>query len=349
MYTRAVMFTDHALRALPKVELHRHLDGSVRIATLLDIARANRLDLGARAPAALARLATVTEPLDDLAAVLARFSLLQKALCSRSAIRRVAFENVEDAWRDGVVAAELRFAPAFIAAGKSLTADEIVAAVVDGALRGMARFPVEVALIGILPRSAPLAANQDATRALLDFRAGGRPGAGLIRGFDLADQEDAHDPLPLVPLVDAAREAGLGITIHSGENTGPDWIRRTLELFRPRRIGHGIRAWGDPDLVAQLRERDVLLEVCPTSNRLTRSVPSLEEHPLCLLFRAGVPVSLNSDDPHLMAIDLVHEYELCARLYGFGFEEFAAMNRAALAHSFLDAEAKRRVQARLDG
>jgi len=98
-----------------------------------------------------------------------------------------------------------------------------------------------------------------------------------------------------------------------------------------------------------LCERDVLLEVCPTSNWLTRSVPSLEEHPLPFLLRAGVPVSLNSDDPHLMAIDLVHEYEVCARVFGFGLEEFAAMNRAALAHSFLDDEAKRRVEARLGG
>jgi adenosine deaminase len=346
-YTRVAMLTDHALRALPKVELHRHLDGSVRIATLLDLARRGRLDLGARTEAVLAPLATITEPLDDLAAVLGRFSLLQKSLFDASAVSRVAFENVEDAWRDGVVAAELRFAPAFIASGKNLTAAEIVAAVVDGTRRAAERFPVEVALIGILPRSAPLEANQAATRALLEFRASGRAGAGLIRGFDLADQEDVHDPLPLVPLVDAAREAGLGITIHSGENTGPDWIRRTLELFRPRRIGHGIKAWGDHDLVAQLCERDVLLEVCPTSNRLTRSVPSLEEHPLPLLFRAGVPVSLNSDDPHLMAIDLVHEYALCARFFGFGLEEFAAMNRAALAHSFLDLEAKRRAGERL--
>jgi adenosine deaminase len=343
------MITEYTLRALPKVELHRHLDGSVRLATMLDIARRHGLDLGARSPVELARLATITSPLEDLAAVLGRFSLLQKTLCSFEAISRVAFENVEDAWRDGVVAVELRFAPAFIAEGKSLTCDEIVEAAVDGARRAAERFPVEVALIGILPRSRPLEDNQRATRALLHYRASGRTGAELIRGFDLADREDAFDPLPLVPLVQAAREAGLGVTIHSGENTGPEYVRRTLETFHPQRIGHGIRSWGDPDLVALLCERDVLLEACPTSNWLTRSVPSLEEHPLPFLLRAGVPVSLNSDDPHLMAIDLVHEYEVCARLFGFGLEEFATMNRAALAHSFLDADAKRRAAARLGG
>lgn len=341
------MISESTLRALPKVELHRHLDGSIRLATMLDIARRRGLDLGGRTLAELAPLATITSPLDDLAAVLGRFTLLQRTLCRLEDISRVAFENVEDAWRDGVVAAELRFAPAFIAEGKSLSCDEIVEAVVDGTRRGVARFPVEAALIGILPRSLPLEANQRATRALLHYRASGRPGAELIRGFDLADREDGVDPLPLAPLVEAAREAGLGITVHSGENTGPEFVRRTLETFRPQRIGHGIRSWGDPDLVALLAERDVLLEVCPTSNWLTRSVPSLEEHPLPFLLRAGVPVSLNSDDPHLMAIDLVHEYEVCERLYGFGLEEFAAMNRAALSHSFLDDGAKRRAAVRL--
>jgi adenosine deaminase len=343
------MIADTTLRALPKVELHRHLDGSIRLGTMLDIARRHGLDLGARSPAELAERATITAPLADLAAVLARFALLQRTLCSFEAVSRVAFENVEDAWRDGVVAAELRFAPAFIAAGKSFGCDEIVAAAVDGARRGAEKFPVEVALIGILPRGSTLEENGRATRALLDCRASGGPGAALIRGFDLANQEAAYDPLPLVPLVEEARQAGLGITIHSGENTGPAYVRRTLELFRPQRIGHGIKAWGDPELVALLAERDVLLEVCPTSNWLTRSVPSLEEHPLPFLLRAGVPVSLNSDDPHLMAIDLVHEYEVCARLYGFGLDEFAAMNRAALAHSFLDDAAKRRAEARLAG
>jgi adenosine deaminase len=341
------MIGEYTLRALPKVELHRHLDGSIRLATMLDIARRHRLDLGARSVETLAPLATITAPLEDLAAVLARFSLLQKTLCCFEAISRVAFENVEDAWRDGVVAAELRFAPAFIAAGKTLTCDEIVEAVVDGARRGAERFPLEVALIGILPRSLPLEDNRRATRALLHFRASGRRGAELIAGFDLADQEDTTDPLLLAPLVEAAREAGLGITVHSGENTSAEHVRRTLEIFQPQRIGHGIKSWGRDDLVALLRERDVLLEVCPTSNWLTRSVPSLEEHPLPLLLRAGVPVSLNSDDPHLMAIDLVHEYDVCCRRFGFGLAEFADMNRAALAHSFLGAEAKRRAAARL--
>jgi len=136
----------------------------------------------------------------------------------------------------------------------------------------------------------------------------------------------------------------MGITIHSGEDSDAAHVTRTLDLFRPDRIGHGIRAWGDAEVMARLRAEDVLLEVCPTSNWLTRAVPSLEEHPLPRLRAAGVPVCINSDDPRLMAIDLVHEYEVCRRLYGFTGSDFLALNRGALAHSFLAGQAKARVQ-----
>jgi adenosine deaminase len=326
------------LQSLPKVELHRHLDGSIRVGTILELARRQGIDPGP------AERLTITSPMQDLAAVLACFATLQSVLSSAEAISRVAFENVEDAWADGVRLLELRFAPPFIAQGKKLSNDEIIAGVLDGVARAVERFPLEVGLIGILPRSASPEANARATRDLVRWRSSGAPGAHRICGFDLADREAGVDARLFVPLVDEAREAGLGITIHSGEESDAAHVTRTLDLFRPRRIGHGIRAWGDRELTARLCAEDVLLEICPTSNWLTRAVPSLEAHPLPLFFRAGVPVSLNSDDPRLMAIDLVHEYEVCRKLYGFGEREFRAMNLAALAHSFLPAAATARVR-----
>jgi adenosine deaminase len=337
------MHAMHDLRSMPKVELHRHLDGSVRVQTILDLARAQGTD-----PGDPARL-TITKPMADLEAVLACFATLQAVLSSAGAISRVAFENVEDAWNDGVRLVELRFAPAFIAKGKSLTNDEIIEAVLDGTARGMARYPIEVGLIGILPRSLPLEVNARATRDLVRWCASGAPCADRICGFDLADAEAGVDARQFVPLVDQAREAGLGITIHSGEDSDAAHVARTLDLFRPRRIGHGIRSWGDADVMARLRDGDVLLEVCPTSNWLTRAVPSLEEHPLPRLREAGVPVSVNSDDPRLMGIDLVHEYEVCRQIYGFTDSDLAAMNRAALAHSFLPAKITDRVRTQFFG
>lgn len=338
------MLTESQLRALPKVELHRHLDGSVRPETMLAIARRHGIDLGADTVEGVRRAATVTEPRGDLAEVLAAFSTLRKILCSGEALSRIAFENVEDAFRDGVKLLELRFAPAFIAAGRPLGNDEILEGVADGVLRAARRYPVEVGLIGILPRSMPAEDNARATEDLVRFRASGHPLAERLCGFDLADGETESDPRAFVPFVDRAREAGLGITIHSGENTDAAFMRRTLELFRPRRIGHGIRARGDADLMALLRDRGIALEVCPTSNWLTRSVPSLEEHPLPDLYRAGVPLSINSDDPQLMGIDLTNEYAVCARLYGLRAEDFLAVNRAALGQSFLPADVVARVR-----
>jgi adenosine deaminase len=330
------------LRALPKVELHRHLDGSVRVATIWDIAEEAGLDIGARTVEELREAAVIRAPVATLAEALARFETQRKVLCSFPAISRVTRENIEDAFRDGVKLLELRFAPAFIAEGRSLSNDEIIGGVLDGMVAGMKQFPVEVGLIGILPRGFPTSVNERALADLLSWKNGRAAGADRICGLDLAAMEAGIDPLPLVPLVDAAREAGLGITVHSGEDTDAAHVTRTLDLFRPSRIGHGIRAWGSRGVMNRLAAEDVLLEVCPTSNWLTGSVPTLARHPLPDLYRAGVPVSINSDDPNLMGIDLVNEYEVCARLYGFEDADFQAINRAALRHSFLPRQIRER-------
>jgi adenosine deaminase len=336
---------DDKLRRLPKVELHRHLDGSVRAGTIWEIAQEYGIDVGFDSREQVERGAVIRTPMKDLNSVLARFATQQAVLCSREAISRVTYENVEDAWRDGVRLLELRFAPSYIAVGKSLSNDQIIAGVLDGMLRAAAVWPVEVGLIGILPRSLPMAGNALATEALIRWRKSGAPGAERICGFDLADREADFDPTLFSPLVEQAREAGMGITVHSGEETDARHVARALEVYRPSRIGHGIRCWEDHEVMRRLIEQDVLLEVCPTSNWITSAVRALADHPLPALVREGVPVCINSDDPNLFGIDLVNEYEVCAREYGFGEKEFSAMNRAALLHSFLPSNVTGKVAA----
>ena len=326
--------TQHTIRALPKAELHRHLDGSIRLKTVADIAVRHNLDLGISTEEALADRARITAPMKDLQTVLDSFATIQQVLCSYEAIERISFENVEDAYRDGIQLIELRFAPPFIAAGKKLGNDEIIEAVLDGVTRGMNCYPIQVGLIGILVRTMDLAINRRAAADLSRYAGSRYRNADRICGFDLADAEDRTNPEDFLPMVQQARQAGLGITIHSGENTSAAAVRRTLDLFEPARIGHGIKSWGDENLLQRIREQQVMLEVCPTSNWLTSSVGSLEDHPLPHLYRRGVPVSINSDDPNLFGIDLVHEYELCARLYGFTKEDFMNINRQTVEHSF---------------
>jgi adenosine deaminase len=335
--------TRRALRALPKAELHRHLDGSIRLETVADIAARHALDLGTATTEDLAARARVTKPMKDLQTVLDSFATIRRVLCSYEAIERIAFENVEDAYRDGIQLIELRFAPPFISEGKKLGNDEIIEAVLDGITRGMASYPIQVGLIGILVRTMDLEVNRRAAADLIRYSGSRRPNADRICGFDLADAEDRSNPEDFLPMVQQAREAGLGITIHSGENTSAAAVQRTLSLFAPQRIGHGIKSWGNEQLLQQLREREVMLEVCPTSNWLTSSVGSLENHPLPLLYRSGIPVSINSDDPNLFGIDLVHEYEVCAELYGFTEQDFLRINRQTVEHSFLPQDIRRRI------
>jgi len=335
------------LAGLAKVEHHRHLDGSIRHETLIDIARRHGLAIALDDQESLRRRTRITEPLGDVATVLEAFETIQQVTCSYEAIRQIAFENVEDAWRDGCVLAELRFSPAFIAMGKAIGYEEIIEGVLDGVTAGMARYPIEIGLITIVSRTLDYEANLEGMRACLRYAHAGRhPGAERLVGFDLADREATTSPGDWLEVVGLAREAGWGVTVHSGEETPAAAVRETVEVLAPDRIGHGVNAWQDPRVVRLLIERDVLLELCPTSNWLTQCVPTLDAHPLPQFYRAGVKVSINSDDPELMDIDLVNEYELAQRLLGLGPADFHRINLMALEKSFLPEEIRAAVKAR---
>ena len=327
------------MRNLPKVELHRHLDGSIRQETIIDITRSHNLDIDISDPDALRRNSMVTSPMQDLAAVLGVFDIIQKVSCSYEAIRRITFENIEDACFDGIKLIELRFSPAFIALNKELKNDEIIEGVLDGMSAGMDKYDVQAGLIGIVSRTLDYEANRSGIEDLANYRKRCQHrGADRIVGFDLADRENTSDPQDFVELVKMAREAELGVTVHSGEDTGPEGVQRTLDVLSPDRIGHGVNAWQDPDVVEQLIEREVLLEICPTSNWLTQCVESVDKHPLPDFYRAGVLTCINSDDPQLMGIDLTHEYELAKKHFAFSMEDFRTMNLMALKKSFLPGE-----------
>jgi adenosine deaminase len=326
-------------RKMPKVELHRHLDGSIRQETIVDISKRNNLDIDISDIARLKKRSTVTEPMQDLAAVLEAFDTIQKVSCSYEAIKRIAYENVEDAFYDGIKLIELRFSPAFISLDKEINNDEIIEAVIDGVVDGMVKYDIQVGLITIVSRTLDYDANKQGTLDVISYaNKGSHYGSDRLVGFDLADRENTTDPSDFSELVAMSRQAGLGITVHSGEDTDASGVQKTLEVLNPDRIGHGVNAWKDKDVVEMLKERDVLLEICPTSNWLTQCVPVLEKHPLPDFYHAGVKVSINSDDPQLMDIDLTHEYEIAQKHYGFSNEDFKKMNLYALGKSFLPNE-----------
>jgi adenosine deaminase len=327
-------------KKLPKVELHRHLDGSVRFSTIVDLAKIHKLDLGVKDEAELRRKVIVDKPMQSLEQVLDSFWTTQKVLCNYDAIKRIAFENVEDCFHEGHKLVELRFAPVFIQKNKKIAFDEIIEGVVDGITLGMEKYEIQVGLLHIMPRSLDLQKNLDSTKDILRYRASYHKNADRLVGIDLADLETEESFKEYAGSVATAAKAGMGITIHSGEDSSAEHVKRTLEVFKAQRIGHGIQIAKDPAVMKLVKEMDVALEVCPTSNWLTNIVKKIEEHPLKYLYDQGVKVTLNSDDPHLMGIDLVNEYEVATTKLGFKLPELMQMNKWALEKSFLPAEIK---------
>lgn len=329
---------------LPKVELHRHLDGSIRFQTILDLAKKHKLDLGVKSDDELFKKVTIREPLTSLQQVLDCFWTSQKVLASYEAIKRVTFENIEDAYRDGIKLIELRFAPTFIQKNKSLGFDEIIEGVIDGITQGLEKYDIQVGLIHIMPRTLDLKLNLQSTEDILRYKKSYHKNADRLMGIDLADAETEESFSDYKDSILNAQKQGLGVTIHSGEDTSAEHVKRTIETYNPQRIGHGIQIAKSTEVMKLVKEKDLALEVCPTSNWLTNCVPSLNEHPLKFLFEQGVKVTLNSDDPHIMNISLLHEYDVAEKKLGLGHSHFIQMNKWALEKSFVSDDLKKELR-----
>ncbi|MGE3611068.1 MAG: adenosine deaminase [Bacteriovoracaceae bacterium] len=327
-------------RKLPKVELHRHLDGSIRLQTIIDLAKKHNLDLGVR-DSELPNKVIIKEPMSSLKQVLDCFWTSQKVLCSYEAIKRVTFENVEDAFFDGVKLVELRFAPVFIQKNKSIQFDEIIEGVIDGITQGMNKYDIQVGLIHILPRGLEFDPNIKATQEIFRYQKSIHKNADRLVGVDLADPESEDSFSLYQDIIQKSHQLGFGVTIHSGEDTTAAHVKRTLETYPASRIGHGIQIAKDPEVLKLVIEKDVTLEVCPTSNWLTHCVKTLEDHPLKKLYQAGVKVTLSTDDPHIMGINLINEYEVAHSKIGMSTQELIQMNRWALEKSFLPYDIKK--------
>lgn len=327
------------LRGLPKVELHRHLDCSMRWSTLLEIAPQVGIQLPQDAEACRDQF-LVTAPMRDLDSVLKKFLNAQKVLASEEILTRLAYEACEDAFNDGVRILELRYAPTFIADGHShLTFEKIHRALHRGIELAKKRWALAAGLICIIQRTRPVREAESVCDFAIDHK-------GSFLALDLADNEDGFDPKPFAPFFHKAKKAGLRITIHSGEAPHPQshqWVRDSIEILGAERIGHGIQIIHDPATVAFVRDRQIPLEVCPHSNWLTQAFPTYEAHPLRHLWDAGVLCTLNADDPGVFGATLTDDYLIAHRYHGFTRAEFQRANDIAAAVSFLPLEERRRV------
>jgi adenosine deaminase len=310
----------------PLVDLHRHLEGAVRVSTVLELARRERHPLAAAAR--LRALLVADEPLTGLLAYLERVDAAAAVFTRAADWARAAREVVLDAYDEGLDALELRFSPWFIHSRTGLPPEAVIDAVAAGVAEARALTGLPVGLIGILLRDlGPDSALPQLSSVLRR--------AGQFRAIDLAGNEAGYAARLFAPAYERAREAGLRLTAHAGEAAGPESVWDAVRHLRAERIGHGVRAAEDPRLMSHLAEHGITLEVALTSNVQTRAAASYAEHPVRILLRHGVPVTLNTDNPRASATTLPREYDLAAALAGLTEEDLTAVARHSLTASFL--------------
>lgn len=322
----------------PLVELHRHLDGNVRVATVLDLARRHRLELPAWSAEELRPHLQIVDREPSLVAFLAKFDLFRRVMVDYEAVRRIARENLEDAASEGIDYIELRFSPYFMAEEHGLDPFGVAEAVCDALEEVRGRLPhppIRAKLIAIISRHYGPATGRVELAAAIRCRDRG------VTALDLAGDEARFPGELFVEHFAAAREAGLHTIAHAGEAAGAESVRQAILGLGAERIGHGLRALEDPAVVDLLLERRIALEVCPTSNVQTSTVASYREHPLPELLRRGVAATLNTDDPGISGIDLAHEYRVASAELGLSEVELRRLQENALAAAFLLAEERK--------
>ncbi len=325
--------------ALPRIDLHRHLDGNVRLATILDLGAQHGVALPATTIEGLRPHVQVQGVMPDLVAWLDKLHWMTAVLCDADACRRVARENVEDAVRDGLDYVELRFSPRFMALPNDLHPQAVVEAVIAGIDEGRAATGLRVKLIGILSRTFGPAACTIELEALLAQR-------DRITALDLAGDEVNWPAALFVEHFRRGRDAGWRITIHAGEAGDARSVWSALRDLGADRIGHGTHAIEDPALLDELAARRVGVEVALTSNVQTNTVASYAEHPLKRFLAHGIAATINTDDPVISGIDWPHEREIAAPAAGLDEREIALAQRNALEVAFVtDAERVEIVQA----
>ena len=316
------------LAAMPKAELHLHLDGSLRIDTALELARARGID-APRDWTGMSRALIAPMPCTSQAELLKAFDLPIALMQDAEALHRITAELVATKAADHVRYVEIRWGPLLHVSG-GLPLDEGIAAVCAGAREAAARTGITVRLICTALRSHEPARNVELAETAARFRDEG------LTGWDLAGPEEAFpDPLLHARAYEAARAGGLRITIHAGEWGGADQVRRSL-VVEPERVAHGSRTIDDPLLGAELASRAITLDLCPTSNWQAGTHRTLASHPLAQLHRAGVPVTLNTDDTTVSDLSLSEEYINAVEVIGLSLPELWAIDRRALDVAFAD-------------
>ena len=327
---------DPKYNEIPKTEIHNHLEGAIRTQSIIDIAKEYNLKLPSYDSSELDKHVKIYDQMRDLQTVLDAFAIFQNSITSPDVVERIAWELCVDSAKQNIKLFEVRFSPDWAFHGHSLNWDECLEGLIKAKVRAEAEFDMAIGYIAITSRSM----GGESCVKTVDWAIRNRE---HIQAVDLADGENFFPMEDFVKPILKAKDAGLKVTIHSGEDTPASYVIDTINNFRPDRIGHGIHSIEDMKAVEMLIEKDITLEINPWSNYLTNSVKTIEEHPLKKLFDLGVKVTINSDDPEVLETNLNNEYRIAHEVLGMSLSDIYACNRNAYEASFIPEDEKKRV------
>jgi adenosine deaminase len=300
---------------LPKAELHCHLDGSMRVDTIIDLAQKNKVELTTTDPGALVKFLSIGDRIGTLEDYISRFDLPLAVLQTPQALERAAFELAEDAWKDGVRYIEVRYSP-LLHTRLEMTEAESIEAVHKGLELGYDELGIRSGIIICGIRSISPEISLKLADLAVQFKNRG------VVGFDLAGAEENFPAKHHREAFFLILKNNINTTLHAGEAFGPESIHQAIHYCGAHRIGHGTRLLEDQPLMNYVNDHRLALEVCLTSNIHTRSVRSLKEHPFKYYYEQGIRVTLNTDNRLVSNTTLSKEYLIAKETFGLTLDDF---------------------------
>jgi adenosine deaminase len=338
---RNLIPSSRSIHLLPKVDIHRHLEGSLRLSTLAEIARLEKLPLPYD-PEELRphiQIGDVDNP--KSVEFLAKFKTLRTFYRSRELIQRFVYEAVEDASLDHVRALELRFTPVAISQAGGFNLEQVTDWVLSTSKSAGEEFGVEVACVLSVNRHEAVDLAEQVADIAIERSDDG------VTGMDLAGDEARFPAEPFEGALLRAKEAGLGITVHAGEWAGAENVGMAIERLQADRIGHGIRVLEDGEISHVAVKHEVVFEVSLTSNWKTGAVDDLQSHPITEMIQAGLAIALTTDDPSIFETTLSSEFVLAGKYFDFSIDSIKAFNLTALQAMFISARKKKLLEKEL--
>jgi adenosine deaminase len=324
----------------PLTDLHRHLDGNIRLSTIWQLAQEHSIVLPADSLEKLKKKVQIQQKTTDLLAFLEKMELGVSVLASEQTCFRIAYENIEDAKLAGLDYVELRFSPVFMAQAHNLPVDQVVDAVIAGCKAGTKKYGVPVNLIGILSRSYGEVTCHQELQALLRAK-------DDIVALDLAGDEKGFPAIRFKQHFKLARDAGWNITVHAGEADGPHSIRQAIDELGATRIGHSVAAREDPHLMDFMANNNISIECCLTSNFQTGACTNIADHPIKTFMERGIVVTLNTDDPGVSGIEIADEYKLAREVVELTTEQLAQIQLNGVKVAFAEDSIKEQLLSQL--